>query len=481
MRRSALPAVSILPRALRRGSLCATWLVLCLAAVLPAQRALRSRAPRGVETLVAAAEAAGLRVGIAARELDGATVLAAHRAHEGFAPASNQKLLTAAAALATLGVEHRFITRFALREGELVVVAGGDPNWLSGTEYDPKRVLHGIAKQLRDAGVGAVRGIRVEAGSFVGPGRPASWPRDQLHLDYCAPSSGLLLEGSTWTIELAADGDGVAARLVAPWTGYRISGALRATADRREGGRYHVRERDAVLELDGAFWTKGSARQVRGSSADPTGVVVRALQAALADHGILVHPDAPTPSRELTPVATPLLPALERALRESSNIDAEQILRALGAARGDASFPGSLAALREALPGLVDGALPDALVLVDGSGLSRDNRCTPQFLVDVLAAVAARADGARFIAALPRAGQDGTLERRFKGSGLEGRVRAKTGTINGASTLSGYLARSGDRIVAFSILCDTQRAGRGAPDPRQLQEQLVQALDGDGR
>lgn len=435
---------------------------------------------RPIAALVAAAEAKGSRVGVCAKDLDGTRVLATHRPGELFAPASNQKLLVAAAVLRELGAGHRFATDFALREGVLIVGAGGDPNWRSGGEHDPRALLAGVARRLSAAKVQALRSIEVDARGFVGPDRPASWPRDQLHLDYCAPSSGLLLDGATWSVELrgAADGAPADARLVAPWTGYRIEGVLRCTNDRRQGGRYKIAERDGVLALDGSFWSKSEARVARGSCADPTGVFLRALRSALDDAGILVHPDAPATSLELPSISTPLAPALVRALRDSSNVDAEQLLRALGAARGDASFAGSLAALRDALGGLLPDALPEGLVLADGSGLSRADRCTPAFLVEVLCATASHADAEAVLAALPRAGIDGTLEKRFLGSGLEGRVRAKTGTIAGASTLSGFLARRDGRIVAFSILCDTSGNRRDAVDPRRLQEQIVAALDG---
>ncbi|MBI5850059.1 MAG: D-alanyl-D-alanine carboxypeptidase/D-alanyl-D-alanine-endopeptidase [Planctomycetes bacterium] len=452
-----------------------------LAAVLTGQAPRSAVAvERSIAALVTAAEAKGSRVGVFAKELDGGRVLAAHRQEELFAPASNQKLVVAAAVLSELGAGHRFTTDFALRDGVLIVGAGGDPNWRSDGEHDPRTLLAGVARRLAAARVEAVRSIEVDARGFVGPDRPASWPRDQLHLDYCAPSSGLLLDGATWSVELrgAADGAPAGARLVAPWTGYRIEGVLRCTNDRKQGGRYKIAERDGVLALEGNFWSRSEARVARGACADPTGVFLRGLRSALDDAGILVHPDAPRTSLELPGISTPLAPALVRALRDSSNVDAEQLLRALGAARGDASFAGSLAALRDALARSCPDGLPEGLVLADGSGLSRADRCTPAVLVEVLCATAAHADAELVLAALPRAGIDGTLEKRFLGSGLEGRVRAKTGTIAGASTLSGFLARQDGRIVAFSILCDTSGNRRDAIDPRRLQEQIVAALDG---
>ncbi|MFO1051963.1 MAG: D-alanyl-D-alanine carboxypeptidase/D-alanyl-D-alanine-endopeptidase [Planctomycetota bacterium] len=433
--------------------------------------------------LIRTAEGAGLRVGLFAREVDSGRVLAEHRAAEGFVPASNQKLLTVAAALAELGADYRFRTGFTLTHGELRVLAGGDPNWITGGEHDPRALLRAVADQLSRAGVHAIRGIHLDDGRFGGVARPDGWPRDQSHLDYCAPSAGLLLDGACWGVEIRSAGEGEAAEasLVAPWTGFALDGTLIGTRDAKKGGRYRVEEAGTSLRLSGNFWTRGQPRIVRGSCADPTALFERALRAALEEAGIGVDPDAPERDLALETVTTPLVESIERALRESSNIDAEQILRVLGAERGgDGSYAAAPHALRAALAKLVH-ELPEQLEIVDGSGLSRLDRVTPRLCVDVLDAIARTPHAKLFASALPIAGRDGTLERRFRGSDLQGRVRAKTGTLAGASALSGYLATEDRRVVLFSILVDRSGAKRGAPDARKLEEDIVEVLDGASR
>jgi serine-type D-Ala-D-Ala carboxypeptidase/endopeptidase (penicillin-binding protein 4) len=142
-----------------------------LLAALPAQE---------LERAIQAAEALGARTGVAVADAEG-KVLFRHRATEAFAPASNMKVLTAAAVLQGLGADHQFVTQFALHEGRLVVRASGDPNWITGTAHSPAAIFGEVAAVLQRLHVTAVRGIDLEPGSFRGPDRPSTWPRDQLY------------------------------------------------------------------------------------------------------------------------------------------------------------------------------------------------------------------------------------------------------------------------------------------------------------
>ncbi|MCA8953159.1 MAG: D-alanyl-D-alanine carboxypeptidase, partial [Planctomycetes bacterium] len=150
-------------------------------------------------------------------------------------------------------------------------------------------------------------------------------------------------------------------------------------------------------------------------------------------------------------------------------------LRALGAARGDGSLQGGLQAMRGELAAIC-GPLPAGVVLADGSGLSADNRVSPRLVAHVLHAARRESFGAMLGQALPIAGRTGTLEDRFVGSALAGRVRAKTGWIRGVSALSGYV-EAGDRTWTFAILMgyDRRRSGFNK-DLKRAQERIVAAI-----
>ncbi len=182
--------------------------------------------------------------------------------------------------------------------------------------------------------------------------------------------------------------------------------------------------------------------------------------------------------RALLVQRTPLLPALRRVLEDSSNFDAEQCLRVLGAHGGDGSLAGGVAAVTAQLHALV-GELPAELQVVDGSGLSRGNAVTPALLVTVLRESLHGAGGPTLLTCLPVGHETGTLERRFARSPVGARVHAKTGWIRGASALSGVLRLKDGGLRLFAILMryDSRQSGLN-PQLKPVQERMVEAIDG---
>ncbi|MDX6723853.1 MAG: hypothetical protein QOD73_2257, partial [Solirubrobacteraceae bacterium] len=95
--------------------------------------------------------------------------------------------------------------------------------------------------------------------------------------------------------------------------------------------------------------------------------------------------------------------------------------------------------------------------VVDGSGLSRANRTTPQQVVTLLDRMHREQAGPIFEASLPVAGRTGTLRRRMRGTAAQDRCRAKTGTLRAVSTLAGVCRTTAGRNVAFAIMMSTPR------------------------
>ncbi|MBL8730018.1 MAG: D-alanyl-D-alanine carboxypeptidase/D-alanyl-D-alanine-endopeptidase [Planctomycetes bacterium] len=455
----------------RSGSL---WVVSVLVmSGLPAQACAR---------VVAAAEALGARTGVAVCDGDG-RLLYGHRVGEAFAPASNMKLLSATAVLDGLGVDHRFTTTFRLRGGRLVVEASGDPNWIQGTADAPERVFAEVAAALRRRGVGAIAGIDLDPGTFVGPSRPAGWPQDQLYTYYCAPTGPFVLEQGTFVLGIEA-GAGAAAQveLVTPPAALPIEGSI-AVADRSKGAVYGALDLGTAVQVRGRFYRKSPPVQIRTAVADPATWFLASLRHVLQAAGIAVDGAASGSAADLVVHRhhSELRPAIMRMLEDSSNFDAEQCLRVLGArVRHDGSLAGGLAAMQAQLRERL-GSVPDGVTICDGSGLSRDNRVTPGLLVAALLATARGPAGAVLRECLPVAGRSGTLSDRFVGSDLVGRVRAKTGWIRGASALSGVVERADGTQRWFSILMNYDPKQNGLnKDLKALQEQLVTAIDAMG-
>ena len=442
-----------------------------------AAMAIAQRSAALMSAAVAEAEGQGVRTGVAAIEIDG-TWRYRHRQDERFVPASNMKLLSAAAVLHGLGHSYEFGTRFELRQGRLVVHAGGDPNLITGTEHGPEALWRGLVSALIQRGVRSVRAVELQQGVFTGPGRPATWPQDQLDTYYCAPTGGFVLEQGTFRLQVRPAGATAEALLVAPFLDMPVDGSIAVVAAKK-GAVYGAMDLGDRLRVQGKMW-KGSTQVVTQTAVrDPLPWFERGVLQALAQGGIRVTADAAAIDvPELYRHRTPLQPALVRMLEESSNFDAEQLVRVLGAElSGDGSLQGGLAAVRATLDGKFGGA-GEALVQIDGSGLSRGNEVTPRLLVTALREIVASRDADMFLAALPVGGETGTLSGRFQNSPVRGRVQAKTGWIRGASSLSGILQRKDGSRCAFAILMNYDPRKDGVNRMlKTLQERIVEALD----
>jgi D-alanyl-D-alanine carboxypeptidase/D-alanyl-D-alanine-endopeptidase (penicillin-binding protein 4) len=153
---------------------------------------------------------------------------------------------------------------------------------------------------------------------------------------------------------------------------------------------------------------------------------------------------------------------VEHAVRASDNVLAEVLAREVAIRReGDPTFAGAagqtLAALSQA------GFDTAGARVVDGSGLSTENRIPARLLAAVLAAAAAPAEGPRdtqflrpITSGLPVAGGDGTLDERFgtdsPAAAGRGVVRAKTGTLTDVSSLAGVTTDTDGRLLVFALM-----------------------------
>jgi D-alanyl-D-alanine carboxypeptidase/D-alanyl-D-alanine-endopeptidase (penicillin-binding protein 4) len=157
----------------------------------------------------------------------------------------------------------------------------------------------------------------------------------------------------------------------------------------------------------------------------------------------------------------------------SSNLMAEQILKALGAEiKG---LPGTtakgVAAVSEYLAQI--GVPVGTYTMINGSGLARDTRFTPaQINAVLLDMVNDPRVGPEFLASLSVAGVDGTLRRRFDDAG-DGLVRGKTGSLNSVNCVTGYVRGSDGDMYVFTVLANDVEKGRAA---RSIQDQVAQTI-----
>jgi len=161
---------------------------------------------------------------------------------------------------------------------------------------------------------------------------------------------------------------------------------------------------------------------------------------------------------QLTP--PPFAEDLRHINKVSQNLHAELALRRLGHVEGRGSIADGVAKVGAMLAAA--GVPRTAWDLSDGSGMSSYNRIAPRGTVTLLRWIAAQPWGAQWRDTLPIGGTDGTLTRRFKGTPLEGKLFAKTGTLNATNALSGYLIARSGKTLTFSFLANDIPADAGA-------------------
>ena len=250
------------------------------------------------------------------------------------------------------------------------------------------------------------------------------------------------------------------------------------------GGQYYTdiegANRNYVMELRPIAVDRGRMDNV-GYLANPDILAAEAFAERLREEGIEVttvdRSAAPVDATELARVeSAPVREIVDYMLEVSDNSVAEVLGHLVGIESGfGGSFDGANEARMQVLGQL--GVRTEGLILGDSSGLSATNRLTANALFDILT-LTWECDAcslAAMPAGFPVAALDGTLMQRFHGTDIKGQVRAKTGTLVEAISLSGYMLTDSGYPLTFVILMDNLEVGT-APASRVLQDEFLDAL-----
>ncbi len=469
---------------------------LLFAIALLASRADCARGEDAGESLLEAGLALAARHGLAESEIAFSIVsregiLAAHRSEEPMPPASTLKLVTAAAALDSLGPDFLFRTELCASRravdgvlaGDLIVVGRGDPS-ISGRDHggDPLALVRPWAASLRELGIRRVEGkLLGDDLYFAGAAIHDDWPEDQLHRWYCAPSAALNLNDNCVDVILTPrpePGQGrieIALRPEIPL--FSVENALVPVREERKH-RFSLERAPGSwrIRAAGRFLVTAPERVEWVTVPDPTLAFLSALHALFEAEGVEVEGGfarAPCPKEALIieEIERPLRQLLPALLSRSQNLYGDCMLRALGReSGGDGSFASGADAARRFLARLDLGA--ECYEIRDGSGLSARNRLSARALTSLFAYASEREWWAPFRDALAVPGGDGTLEHRFRGSPIADAVQAKTGHTSGVATLAGLL-RTPRGDVYFALFFHGKPSA--VPAAREWQEDFLEA------
>lgn len=424
-----------------------------------------------VDSLVALPQFASAHWGILVVAPERRDTLADVQADRLVMPASNQKLVTASVALAQLGADYRWRTTFirtgpirrGVLRGDIVVSGTGDPSVSSAMRRnDPLSAFDPLVSALRDAGVTRIDGrVRAaDSSAFPGSGLGFGWDWDDLDTDYGAGITDLMFNEAFTDVTVRGCGS-VGSRACVTTAPLPSSPAVHARVRVRGAGTGAPvirwwRDSATVpgITIEGSI-ALGDRYEFSASQPDGRGTYVAAVTEALRRAGIQVSGAA---SRAIggdtllvmrSPPLRDILPVMQKP---SQNQVAEVLFRTIAREATGIGTPDSARAVIERQ---LDawGVRADARAVRDGSGLSRHDYIAPRALVQVLDTMRRRSDFGVFHEALPMPGDEGTLRNRMTALPA-GRVRAKTGTIDKARALSGYVTTADGERLIFSIIAN---------------------------
>lgn len=395
-----------------------------------------------------------------------------------FIPASNRKLFTGALALDQLGPDFVFQTFLyytgsidanGTLNGNLIIVPSGDPTFnmkmfkASSSDW----VFRDWADKVKAAGIKYVKGgLLVDCSGWdMTDLTPQGWPARVLNDNYAPQTSPLTINENICSIRLEPSSNGGPAEVsfIPPATGYKvINNTVSGKSSTRVSARRIVNE---AIELKGTV----AGRKDVGLPIDkPTLYAAANFRHHLMVNKIPIEKNislvtapgiipARTDSSTLAVVQSPKLSdILAYMMKHSDNHFAEQVYVSVSHFKlGKGSYSNSRRLEADLLRrAQID---PATFQAYDGCGLSEADKVSPTQVCKLLNYMLSHPTGPQYFETMAVSGRDGTLRNRM--SGIAGRVHAKTGTINGVKTLSGYLTLASNKTLTFSFLVNKIKGG----------------------
>ncbi|WP_422056776.1 D-alanyl-D-alanine carboxypeptidase/D-alanyl-D-alanine endopeptidase [Sphingomonas sp.] len=464
--------------------------ILALVALALAAPVLAQDAPAVRERVEAefAKAPTGSRFGLVVSDGAGREIVAI-RPDERFIPASNTKIVTTAAAWWTMpdaitapdtkgGAAVRI-------EGKDLILAGRGDARLSSAADCVTNCLSQLANAIA-AGIRRVRNITGDATLFPDERWSSGMSWNNIPSRSGTANSALSLDYNELVATVTPGIAGATPKM--DHLGY-------VTIDNRvvtvaAGGKTDIAfDRlpfDRTIRLTGTIAADAPSRTIRFGIDDPAHYAAWRLAALLRERGVKVSGTITSRYRTLDPATDdpatrtappprlpdrvwlaaltppPLAEDVRTINKVSQNLHAELLLRRTGLVEGTGSVADGQR--RVAAMFAAAGVPRTAFDFSDGSGMSTYNRIAPRGMVTLLDWIARQPWGTAWRETLPVGGVDGTLARRFKGTALEGRVFAKTGSINATNALAGYmLGRSGKLLTFAAYANDVPGDASGTP------------------
>lgn len=405
------------------------------------------------------------QISFVAQRLHERKPLAACNAQLPLNPASNAKLWTTAAAITKLGAAHRYATRLYYRtdrvkdgvlQGDLYIKTQLDPSLVTGHVFEMAQTL--FAKGLRSIQGRLVFDLEPKRRKAL---PPAYDQKDEM-VSYRTAIGSPSVNYNTfvvWVMPGTKNGSPAQVAIVPPIPNLRVenlSKTSRGSSNRARVTLVRSKNERTSIRVEGKVGIRSSQRSTRLPRYDPTQYAAEVFTQALTAAGITLKGKkfglGRVPDRASLAIrhdSRPLGELIRSVNKFSNNFMAEQILWSLG---GASSSPKD-AAQELGVYARSIGAPTQGLHFGNGSGLYDANRMSAEQIVHLLRSVARDFRVAPdYLASLAIMGEDGTTRRRLHTGPAKGWIRAKTGTLDSVSALSGYIGAPGKEPIVFSIL-----------------------------
>lgn len=415
------------------------------------------------------------------KDMNSGEVVADYNGQMCIPSASTMKLVTTATATQFLGRSHRFETHIAfsgtldsatgILTGDLYLIGGGDPTLgskyytQSGHERD---FLTEWADSISNFGIKEIRGrVIADASKYRYDGVPAGWVWGDLGNYYGAGPSGLTIFDNMCRLEFetgANAGDSTKIICIEPYIpGLTVQNEVVSANGNSDNAYVYGAPYSLDWFVQGSIPKGQESFEVKASIPDPEYLAAIELNHALGQKGIKIS-YAPTTFRELNKHLSFTKPAVTEILthysptigsimshvnQKSVNLFAEHLLCEISYKK---SGYGSTYNGANYCMDYWKSKAGSGLFMTDGSGLSRSNAVSAEFLVNLLTYMHKSSSGEGFRGSLAVAGKSGTLSSIGRGTSAAGRVFGKSGTMNRIKSYAGYVDSKTGKKLAFAMI-----------------------------
>lgn len=434
--------------------------------------------------------------GLCVIDADSGTLIASNLPDKSLIPASTMKILTTGAAMGLLGKDYRYITYIeydgvydignGIIHGNLYIRGTGDPT-LESCHFPSDTVngFAGLPKKLKEMGIKIIEGnIYGDRTFFSDNPLPDGWAWGDIGQYYGAGTSGLDYKDNKVTLYFnSMKGDSGRLEKVYPQPrGIRYVTFVTAEGNKDEAYVYGSLNSNSFM-VYGSIPSGKKNYEVDAANPDPALTCAEDVFNGCAKRGIIVGGTARAWSRNDQRNAKPFVrktlmtyssPALSQIIEvtntRSDNVYAEQLLRTLGALKGeDGTTEAGTLVVRDYWKS--QGVDVNGMYVMDGSGLSRSNLVTTRQQAMILYKISKQSWYPEFHASLPVAGKEGSMSSLCKGTCAENNMCAKTGYINRARGYAGYVKTKSGRNVCFSLLANNYTC-----TPTEMKKKLEKIL-----